>query len=195
MSDPAAVTVGIVCPGCKASFPAPGNAPRVTCPSCGQVVVFRKCLATGKTIPVLESWSTWTHPGCSIKHSVAKPGNARRVRMARRTSWVLGVILVLSGLGLVAGGIAVYREPPSATCNGQSMTPADTCTIVGGTNPGTFDYDQMLAQSSGGSVGVLVVMCCIGGVILVSGGILLNGSLRERRRKRAAASPQRPSLA
>ena len=60
--------VSITCPGCLSQQQVPADAERIICQSCGKPVVFRHCDTTGKTVPVLPEWGSWTHPGCAIQH-------------------------------------------------------------------------------------------------------------------------------
>jgi hypothetical protein len=64
------------------------------------------------------------------------------------------------------------------------MTPDEECQVTGGTNPGTFTYDQMLSQSPSGSVVGLVVISCIAGLLALFGGWLLYSTWRLARIRR-----------
>jgi predicted RNA-binding Zn-ribbon protein involved in translation (DUF1610 family) len=77
MPQAAMPTAQITCPGCNTKVHLPTDSTRGVCPNCSNAIVFRKCVSTGTTLPVLESWTTWTHSGCPIKHSVANVSNPR----------------------------------------------------------------------------------------------------------------------
>jgi len=190
----APATVQVSCPGCKTGNQVPLGATRVVCPNCAQAIVFRKCPATGKGFPVLESWATWSHPGCPNRHAVATTSNARTIasrgkkRARSRTSFKAASGFIFVGLVISVLAVIVYLQPPSATCNGQTMAPGDTCVVTGGSNPGTFDFHQMLSQSTGGNVGFLVVFSLIAALLVVPGIVMVHSTWRSRRRTRIETS-------
>lgn len=60
----------VICPNCQTGFLVPAHAAETLCPSCDDHIVWRQCRSTGEAFPVLSRWNTWTHPDCSLVHSV-----------------------------------------------------------------------------------------------------------------------------
>lgn len=193
MSQTPSAPVRVSCPGCKAEVEVDPSVTGLKCPNCQNEVRFRKCEATGRGYPVMASWTTWTHPGCSIQHTVRPTpiaSSTPRVKKARAVTGdvIITVGVVLIGVLLVFVGLHLYNEPPTAMCNGQLMNTDQQCQITGGNNPGTYSYQQMLGMSNSGSLGTLITLEIIGGLLL-----LIGAWMAYRIVKRIRRTSNRPS--
>ncbi len=68
------------CPGCKFRHQKPKSTQNTYCPSCGKEVVYRRCSVTNQNLMVLSEWTAWTHPGCTIRHSINPTSSMRQSR-------------------------------------------------------------------------------------------------------------------
>jgi hypothetical protein len=57
-----------MCPGCRQQFLVAVGTGRAGCPSCNETIVWQQCAKSSWEGPVLERWTTFTHPGCTQQH-------------------------------------------------------------------------------------------------------------------------------
>jgi predicted RNA-binding Zn-ribbon protein involved in translation (DUF1610 family) len=65
---PSKQTVQFNCPNCQSPLQVDEGTTKATCPHCDKLIMWRRCLETNQTLPVLSEWTAWTHPGCNIQH-------------------------------------------------------------------------------------------------------------------------------
>ncbi|HEU5024074.1 MAG TPA: hypothetical protein VFV01_04050 [Spirillospora sp.] len=103
-------------------------------------------------------------------------------------NWLYGVLGLVLGIGLFAGGVA-SMPGDTVKCGERVMSPGDTCTTIRKGRATDRSYDEQKSKDGREAV----IMMIVGPLLAIGCGVVFLGPALTRRRKAAAAYPVGPA--